>query len=111
MKNIKFFEEFTYKNGKNQLEEQFNKLYENWLLETGVLSDTDEILENENHLSIIKMGKEVIPFIFEKLNDESRFLFNTLEKIVGSSPVPKDTKDLEVYHQYWKEWYKNNYEI
>lgn len=59
--------------------EEFNTYYENWSNETMFLSTG--ILENKWFRNIVEMGKDAVPFIKEKLDENDTWLVAALDEI------------------------------
>jgi len=52
---------------KEELEQEFNELAEQWYRETKMLSSVHQMVLHPAYQKIIGMGKEALPFIFREL--------------------------------------------
>jgi len=82
--NIKISEE-------ELLREKFKNLAKKWREETCFLSDPVLIHNNSNYREIIKMGKDVLPFILEDLKETPSFWLEALKEISGENILEKET--------------------
>lgn len=107
-KKVKLYEEFIDYKIKKDLKIKFFELKKNWYNETGIFSDPNDIFDNKNYLEMIKLGKGIIPFLIESL-DENSILSKTLRDITGENPIPeKDRLNSDSYKKYWQNWYNKN---
>ena len=105
MKKIKLYEEFIT---NESLKLKFYELKEKWYNETGIYSNPNDIFSNPNYLKMIKLGKEIIPFLIENL-DKHSILSKSLRDITGENPIlDKDRLKSNSYKYYWEKWYKQN---
>ena len=78
-------------NGKDK--KLFNDLLNSWEEETGVISSTTVIINNQYYQKIIQMGKKAIPFIIEELKENRNpDLMYALRVITGENPVPPESR-------------------
>lgn len=90
---------------ESAVEEEFRKHTENWLGETGILSDPVQIFMHPSHLKIIGMGKEVLPLILREVERSSGHWFVALTAISPVNPVPAEEEtDLQQLTNRWLEW-------
>ncbi len=66
---------------------KFHNLAEKWKEETLVTSSVSEIESNPSYLEIIKMGKKILPYIFQDLKFDHAFWFHALEEITRYNPI------------------------
>ncbi len=57
---------------------KFRNLSDKWKEETLLTSSVNEIESNPSYLEIIKMGKKVLPYIFQDLKSDPTFWFSSL---------------------------------
>lgn len=92
---------FTY----NLYLNEFNRLKNNWKIETAFISDYNKIINNPSYLSIIGLGKEIIPLILKDLRDNDALWFHALEEITKIKP--KFNNINPTYQQvkkFWLDW-------
>jgi len=89
-------------------EEDFNKfrnLAKKWKEETLIMSSVSKIVSNQSYLEIIKMGKKVLPYIFQDLKSTHVFWFSALEKITGCDPIPQSHWGIaKLMSEDWLKW-------
>ena len=97
----------------SSLDEVFQELSTNWKKETSYLSSPDQIVNNENYLRIIGMGKFVIPSILTDLKNTHSLWFPALRAITGENPVLyKHRGDSDAMTKDWLKWgIDNGYDI
>jgi hypothetical protein len=69
------------------LGERFEQLFQQWKKETLMTSNGDEIIGHPAYRKIIALGKQVVPFILIKLQEDPQHLFHALFKITGENPI------------------------
>ena len=52
-----------------ELQQKFNELKDKWEKETGFLSSSSAIINNESYKAIIELGKEIVPLMLKDLQD------------------------------------------
>ncbi len=85
--------------------EEFYKYYNAWWKIAQLYSNLRLSENNPNYLSIIKMGKRAVPFIYEQALTEGFLLIDALEKIYGESviaPGEEITDESVSYHRWMK---------
>ena len=90
---------------------EFNRLKNNWKIETAFISDYNKIINNPSYLSIIRLGKNIIPLILKELRDNDGLWFYALEQLTNKK-VALDTINptYQELKQAWLDWgVKNNY--
>jgi len=91
------------------LGEQFEQLFQQWKKETLMSSDGDEIIRHPAYRQIIGLGKQVVPFILIKLQEDAQHLFHALFKITGENPIqPSHAGQLGKMTTDWLNWGKKN---
>lgn len=99
--------EFVIKRVKDE-EEDFIKFYnlaEKWKEETLITSSVNEIESNPSYLEIIKMGKKVLPYIFQDLKSDHAFWFHALEEITGCNPIKYNHRGyIDLMAEDWLKW-------
>ena len=77
---------------KLDVEARFETLLATWRRDNRFLSYTN--LEDKSLRSMVAMGKDILPYVFHKLesnsNDPHWILFDLLTEITGEDPVPKE---------------------
>ena len=75
------------------LEKRFQKLKNQWKIETINMSNMSDIYENKHYQEIIKLGKSVVPLIFAELQKEYNHWFEALRQILGEYPdIPEKSR-------------------
>ncbi len=69
---------------------KFESLKKRWKKETMYMSSVQDISNNQQYQSIIKMGWGVIPLILEEMKRKPDHWFWALFMITGEDPVPKE---------------------
>ena len=68
-------------------------------------SNGDEIVRHPAYRQIIGLGKQVVPFILIKLQEDPQHLFHALFKITGENPIPPShAGQLGKMTADWLEW-------
>ena len=68
----------------------FEQLKINWLNETMLSSNPNEICQNSNYQKIIALGKEPIPLILEDWKTTNNHWFHALYAIIGENPIKSE---------------------
>jgi hypothetical protein len=71
----------------NEVREDFERLVEQWELETQFLSDLDARYAHPAYQRIIEIGWTVVPFLLARLRTRPDFWFHALRAITGANPV------------------------
>jgi hypothetical protein len=90
----------------------FDKLVEKWHQERGVTSSIERMTCCPAYLTIIRLGEDALPFIFEKMKTEEGrdWWFPALEIITGANPVvEEDWGKVKQMTQKWITWFNLNY--
>jgi hypothetical protein len=102
MKYIKKIQEFIEIDKKHLIESLIEKV-EN---DCKYLSDTGKVYNHKSYKEIIKIGNYSIPFLLEKLNDNTAmFWIKAIEEISGISSVGNKSNDIIAN---WKKWAQDN---
>ncbi len=89
------------------IEDKFETLAATWQYTNENISSIDKLVLDPAYQELIGMGKDVLPFIFRKLNYEPDHWFWALRAITGVDPVKKkDRGNLVAMTQTWLEWAK-----
>ncbi len=99
---------------KQQLKEKFEAYTSIWITETMFSSSVHEIINNSAYRSIVKLGKDVIPFIIEELKKEENHWFYALEALTGQNPIKQEHRGIiRLMKSDWIEWAEknNNYDV
>lgn len=112
---LKKFNEFISFNKHSEIEDRFNKLSDKMIEETYIQSSLGNIMRNENYIKLKEMGNDIVPFLMEKINNESGISYLMLMSgIVGSIDVPESHKgDIVLLKEDWNKWWdlnKSNYD-
>lgn len=89
--------------------EDFEKLKNEWISETGYFSDPDIIRKNEKYKQIIKLGYKVLPHILNDLKLNHNDWFFALNEITKANPIKKEhAGDVIAMTKDWLEWSERN---
>jgi hypothetical protein len=69
---------------------RFEGLTERWLRDTRSASSFTAVVSHPAYQEIIRMGREVVPFILRDLEKEPKHWGPALQAITGAQPVPKE---------------------
>jgi len=70
------------------------KFIQKWKNETKYYLFSNEIHNSEYYQAIIKLGKDVLPFIFAELQKESGHWFYALKQITNENPLKESSKGI-----------------
>jgi len=91
---------------------KIEKLIENVEIKCGNISDLNKISEHPSYIKIIAYGKKSIPFLLEKLNDQTcMFWVDALRKISGENPDENYIKTIDIKSSWIKWSIENNIKI
>jgi hypothetical protein len=91
----------------DESERRFRQLAEQWIIETGLLSDPIQKFLHPAHLKIIGMGERVLPFILKEVEKMSGHWFVALDAVSPVNPVqPEDQTNLKRMAEAWIQWGK-----
>ncbi len=86
-------------------EEQFLELLSEWREETAFQSSPRVITSHPAYQQIIDIGKPVLPFIFEDMQENGGWWYPALRAITGDNPVPKDARGNRTLNdEAWLRW-------
>jgi hypothetical protein len=92
-----------------KVEERFRQLEATWTAETGFLSSYQDIVEHPAFQEIIRLGKDVIPFMLRDLEERPRLWVWALPEITGTNPVPpEDAGHIAKMSEAWLRWGRAN---
>lgn len=63
----------------SDLSEKFEVEYNKWRDETSFYSRTDLMFNNEHFKNMVKMGKEITPFVINKIKEQPNFIVHILD--------------------------------
>lgn len=87
------------------LQEKFERLASEWKRETAHLSSMTQKVMHPRYQSIIGMGPDVLPILFNALQTDPDYWFWALRAITEADPVsPEHAGDLEKMTQAWLAW-------
>ncbi len=76
-----------YIRAPESFEDKFHRLADKWREESRFMSSTEDMAQLESYQSIIRMGRNAVPFILKELVREPDHWFIALEQITGANPV------------------------
>jgi hypothetical protein len=92
-----------------ELRREFERLTEEWRDDTRHLSLDQQIATHPSYKAIIRKGRDVLPLIFEALENELDHWFYALATITQENPVPpSEAGDIEAMQRRWLEWGRRN---
>lgn len=95
---------------KLYMESKFDFHYENWLSETGLLSDVSKIINHEDFQQILSMGNTAIPFILRKIKNEPSPLVWALNILTRQNISKGERISISEAASKWYRWgIRNNY--
>ena len=90
---------------KNETEMEFGKLSKEWEDQTAFLSSIQAKICHPAYLSILALGKQVVPFILKQLQKKPDFWFPALRAITKENPVhSNDVGNLRKMTEAWLQW-------
>ena len=99
------FNAFTSAITTEALKQRFNRLRDAWREESFFSSKHGAMLSSSAYLSIIAMGKDALPFIFNEMRQQPEHWFIALNAITGINPVKKENRgDINAMTQDWLNW-------
>ena len=95
------------------VENKFISYKQQWEHDVGFSSSMSQICMNLNYQRIIGLGRDVLPYIFQDLQDGTKPWFWALTSITGEDPVSHEHRgDFEAMAEDWKQWaIENGYEL
>lgn len=98
----------TLEDRPKSLAQTFRELSSIWKQETEHCSSMTKVLTNPSYLSIIGLGLDALPLIFEELRREPHYWFAALRAITRQNPVPDWCRgDREAMARIWLDWGKS----
>lgn len=87
----------------------FDRLADEWEIETALLSSSDQAADHPAHYAIIDMGEPVVPLILARMRSQGGHWFHALQAITGANPVkPSERGNIAAMQAAWQEWGKLN---
>lgn len=84
---------------------KFQKLKNQWKMETKLFSSTNQIYSNRAYKEILLMGRITTPWIIRELKKETGHWFHALNMITGSNPVkPEHRGMIKLMKEDWLQW-------
>ena len=89
--------------------ERFNKLADQYEIETVFMSSSWRASKHLAYQEIISMGEPAVSLILERMQAERGYWFIALRAITGANPVkPDDRGKVAIMQASWLEWGKAN---
>jgi hypothetical protein len=86
-------------------EQKFRQLANEWIAETGFLSDPSKKFTHRSYLKIIGMGEKALPLILREVERMSGHWFVALDAISDVNPVSlEDQRSLQRTANAWLQW-------
>jgi len=77
--------------------------------DTGIYSDLSYRFKHPAYRKIIRLGKQVLPYIFEELKEDPDWWFYALEAITGEDPTDESMAGrLDLLSEAWLKWAEKN---
>jgi hypothetical protein len=86
------------------LEQEFERLADEWHRETDQLSDPGAIFLHPAYQRIIGLGPQALPFIFRESERRPGLWHWALQAITGQNPVPEDAGTMKQVRAAWREY-------
>ncbi len=87
--------------------QQFQRLADEWRKETAHISSMSKMVMHPKYQSIIGMGPDVLPILFQELQQNPDYWFWALRAITEKDPTkPEDAGDLHKMTEAWLNWAK-----
>lgn len=93
--------------------EQFYGRRDLWQKETSHLSSVSQIVEHPAYREIVKMGKEVVPWIIDDIKFHgTTFWWHALREILKDGPIVPEygRGKLRLINELWLAWYEYHFE-
>ena len=91
------------------LRDRFNKLADQWEIETVLHSNSTMKINHPAHREIISMGEPVVPLILERMRETGRHWDHALKDITGANPVKwSEWGNIAAIQESWLEWGEAN---
>lgn len=89
------------------MKERFDELKKIWKNDTMIMSNGGT--DHWAYLEIIRMGKQVVPFIIEDMRKTNNHWFVALEAITGANVIPVEHYgQIELMTHDWLNWFNKN---
>lgn len=87
------------------LKRRFNKLAKKWKDDTQFVSSVETLITHPAYVEIINMGKDILPYMFKRLQKHGEHWFFALQKITGADPInPEDAGRVKEMTAAWLNW-------
>ena len=88
------------------IKKKFQQLANKWKRDTGHLSTVSRIVNHPSYLSIIAMGKPVIPLILKELKEEPKHWYSALSAISEEGPKisASERGHIKKISEAWLDW-------
>ena len=94
---------------RQNLKSKFDFYKSIWRAETIFSSSTSDIINNAAYRSIVGLGPEVLPFIFDDLRRTNAHWFYALESLTGQNPIPNEHRGIiPLMTKDWLRWADEN---
>ena len=88
-----------------EIQRKFEKLSKKWDLETLNYSSMDSMVKHPAYISIIKLGRPVVPILLAALKINPDHWFYALRQITGADPIPNSSAgNLRKMADAWLSW-------
>ena len=95
------------KPASRDIELRFYSLLTEWYNDIKFISSTTQILKHKAFREIVNMGSDVVPLIFDEIQNNPSFLFVALNEITGDNPIKKQNSGkIRRMIEDWIEWGK-----
>jgi len=100
-------ENLFYLYEENNIEFKFIKYTTEMLLDTLYISNPGYTYHHPNHIKVVCLGKEVLPYMFKYLQQEPYWWFSMLREITKEDPTNESmTGRLDLITKAWLNWAK-----
>jgi hypothetical protein len=105
-------ESSRYEEGREttaNMEQEFQKLAEEWRSQTRNLSSMMKITYNRAYRQIVNMGPRVLPILLRELQRKPDLWFSALREITSENPVrPEHAGNVKKMQEAWVNWGKEH---
>jgi hypothetical protein len=107
MKIIKFNE---FVDNSDELNIKFIELSEKAESICGFFSNPDQKVDHPTYKDVLKLGKNIIPFLLEKMDTDFRHIWMpALNILTCVDPIPEEHRgQIDIIAEDWKKWGKEN---
>lgn len=94
---------------EEKLKMLFNKLKDDFSIETMFFSNPSDIFSNSHYLKLVSLGSSALPLIMEDWEHSELPWFYALSQITGENPIKDESAgDVRLMKKDWKEWFNQN---